>query len=57
MHVHVMGSDGEAKFWLSPEIEFARNHGLSRRQIKSVETLIEEHYDELINAWKEHFGG
>jgi hypothetical protein len=25
MHVHVKGSDGEAKFWMEPEIELAQN--------------------------------
>ena len=24
MHVHVLSADGEAKFWLEPEIELAR---------------------------------
>ena len=27
-HVHVASPDGEAKFWLDPEIELARNVGL-----------------------------
>jgi hypothetical protein len=29
MHVHVYCGDGEAKFWLEPEIELARNYRLS----------------------------
>jgi hypothetical protein len=29
MHVHVHHSDGEAKFWLEPQIEVATSHGLS----------------------------
>jgi len=28
-HIHVVCPDGEAKFWLVPEIELARNNGLS----------------------------
>ncbi len=56
MHVHVVSGDGEAKFWLSPDIELAKNHRLSRAQLKEIELLIEEHCDELINAWQEHFG-
>jgi hypothetical protein len=28
MHVHVSTADGEAKFWLEPEIELAANYGL-----------------------------
>lgn len=34
MHVHIYCGNGEAKFWLEPEIELARNHGLSRKQLK-----------------------
>lgn len=55
-HVHVISGDGEAKFWLEPEIELAKNFRYSRKQIKEIEVLIEEHYDELISAWREHFG-
>ena len=56
IHVHVISGDGEAKFWLEPEIELAKNFRYSRKQIKEIEILIEEHYDELIGAWREHFG-
>ncbi|WP_376692957.1 DUF4160 domain-containing protein [Wenzhouxiangella sp. EGI_FJ10409] len=56
IHVHVISGDGEAKFWLEPEIELAKNFRYSRKQIKEIETLIEEHYGELISAWREHFG-
>ncbi len=56
MHIHIVSGDGEAKFWLEPEIELAKNYHYSRKQLKNVEKLIEEHYDELIGAWQEHFG-
>lgn len=29
LHVHVSHSDGEAKFWLEPQIELANSIGLS----------------------------
>ncbi|MEX2497378.1 MAG: DUF4160 domain-containing protein [Wenzhouxiangellaceae bacterium] len=37
-------------------IELAKNFGYSRKQLREIEALIEEHYDELIGAWQEHFG-
>ncbi len=55
MHVHVYSSDGEAKFWLEPEIELARNYGLSRKQIKIIEKIVEEKQDEIRNSWQNHF--
>lgn len=57
MHVHVHNADGEAKFWLEPQIELARNHGLGRSQLKEIELIIEEHQDELKSAWAGFFGG
>lgn len=56
MHVHVVSGDGEAKFWLEPEIELAKNYHYTRKQLKDVEKLIEEHQNELVSAWQEHFG-
>ena len=55
MHVHVLSADGEAKFWLEPEIELAKNCHYNRKQLKEIEVLVEAHYDELISAWKQHF--
>ena len=56
MHVHVYCGDGEAKFWLEPEIELARNYRLSRRQLRDIESIIEAHEDELRTAWRDFFG-
>lgn len=55
MHVHVLSNDGEAKYWLEPEIELAKNVKLSRQQLKTIESLVEENYDEICNTWKKHF--
>ena len=57
IHVHVNSGDGEAKFWLEPEIEMAKNYHYSRKQLKDIESLIEGHYNELISAWRQHFSG
>jgi len=55
MHVHVHCNEGEAKFWLEPDIELATNHHLNRRQLKEIEILVEKHYDELVTSWRKHF--
>ena len=54
MHIHVVCSDGEAKFWLNPDIELARNCNLSRAQLKEIENIVEVHYDEFKKGWKKH---
>jgi hypothetical protein len=57
MHVHAVCADGEAKYWLEPEIELTRNCRLSRAQLKEIEKIIEAHSNELKSAWKKHFAG
>ena len=32
MHIHVYCADGEAKFWLTPTVSLAQNHGLSKKK-------------------------
>jgi hypothetical protein len=55
-HIHVEARGGEAKFWLEPEIELARSHGLSSKQLKEAAAIVESNYDRIIRAWREHFG-
>ena len=55
MHVHVHSSDGEAKYWLGPKIELARNYGLSDQQLAKIRSIVKEHENELITAWNSHF--
>jgi hypothetical protein len=56
-NVHVSHPDGEAKFWISPAVELARNIGLSSPRIKEAERLVETHQQEIIDAWNHHFRG
>ncbi len=55
IHIHVSSPDGEAKFWIEPEIELAYNHGLSQKQINEVKKFIEKNENDIRNAWKNHF--
>ena len=57
LHVHVHCDSGEAKFWVEPRIELARNYGLSENDLVRVRKLIEEHEDDIRSAWNRHFGG
>lgn len=57
MHIHVECSDGEAKFWLVPEIELVQAYGLSQKQIREMQEQIEEHINEIKDDWNKHFRG
>lgn len=55
MHVHVYCSDGEAKFWLEPEVSLAANCGLRPEQLSELRRAVEERTDDIAGAWRKHF--
>ena len=56
MHVHVHCGDGEAKFWLEPKVALAKNYGLTKKQVRETRNVVVERKDEIVNAWRKHFG-
>ena len=57
IHIHVeYPGEGDAKFWLTPKVELAKNNGLDTRKINEAKKVIEERKDEIEKAWKKHFG-
>ncbi len=55
MHVHVISPDGEAKFWLEPEIGLAVNKGLSPTELNELKKIVEERQNEIRECWRKHF--
>ncbi|MDO8748081.1 MAG: DUF4160 domain-containing protein [Candidatus Omnitrophota bacterium] len=55
MHVHIISPDGEAKFWLEPAVELVNYTGFSKRQLRTLQKIVERHRNEIIKEWKEHF--
>jgi hypothetical protein len=55
MHVHVISPDGEAKFWLEPEIELAVNKNLSATELNELKKIVEERQGEIRRSWQRHF--
>ena len=55
MHVHVYHPDGDAKFWLDPELELATQTGLANHVVNEARRLVEDHIEEIVNAWHKHF--
>lgn len=56
IHIHVHCGNGEAKFWIEPNIELEENYGLRSGELATIKAIIEEHEDEIRAAWNEHFG-
>jgi hypothetical protein len=57
IHVHVAHPDGEAKFWLTPQVHLATSTGLTDRQLVEAMKLIQANLKEVQDAWHRHFGG
>jgi Domain of unknown function (DUF4160) len=53
----VAHTDGEAKFWLAPNIELVLNEGLNSKQVSEALLLVQQHREDILNAWKSHFEG
>ena len=50
IHIHVSHPEGEAKFWLIPSIERARNIGLNSSKIKDAERIVKSRQQETTDA-------
>jgi len=48
-------SANEAKFWIAPAVELAANFSLKPKRVTEGQTLIEEHLNEIHDAWAKHF--
>ncbi len=56
MHVHVQAPNGEAKFWLEPDLVLAQASGFSNQELNELHKLLEDHKDEIAAHWHRHFG-
>jgi len=54
-HIHVDGSDGEAKVWLS-DCGLAASKGFSQRDIARILQAVQEHRQQMLEAWHGYFG-
>jgi len=52
---HVRRDRKEAKFWLNP-IHRAKKIGFKAAELRRIERIIEEHEQQLMEAWNEEFG-
>ena len=53
-HVHVERDQSEAKFWLDP-IRLERSVGFRAKEIKTIEDLVMDNQQLLLDQWNEFF--
>ncbi len=56
IHIHVRGSEGEAKFWLEPQVHVASSDGLDARVLRELAAIAAERIGLIEEAWNEYFG-
>ena len=54
-HIHVDRDNLSVKFWLEP-VSLARNRGFSARELRVLESIVEERRVSFLEAWNEYFG-
>jgi len=55
MHIHVYSEKGEAKFWIEPLVSLAQNYGMSKKDLKELQKVIEDKQNEIKRSWKKYF--
>ncbi len=55
VHIHVKRGDGEAKYWLEPQLNLAYSIGFKVQEEKEIFRLVTEHQDMFKTKWHEYF--
>ncbi len=53
-HIHIEAAENTAKFWLNP-VWLARSEGFNNRELNQLQKMVEDHEQELLEAWYEFF--
>jgi hypothetical protein len=52
-----MSSDGkEAKYWLEPQVELAKNTGIPEHKLNEIKKIVEKYADNFKQQFLEHVG-
>jgi hypothetical protein len=54
-HVHILRDRATAKFWLDP-VRIAASRRFSDSDLRSLQKLVEENEDAIMEAWNDYFG-
>jgi len=55
LHIHIEREDNVAKFWLDP-IRLQNSGGFNRAELNRIQKIIQDHHQELTEAWNDYFG-
>ena len=55
MHIHVRSAEGDAKFWVQPEVRLADSAGYNAPQLRELAKVVADHAELIERSWNEHF--
>lgn len=53
-HIHIDRDSQSCKFWLEP-VALARNLGFSPKELRTIEGLVIDNTQTILEAWHEYF--
>lgn len=53
-HIHIDRDKSTAKFWLK-DANLASSIGFNSKELRKLQSLVEEHQQTLLEAWYEYF--
>ena len=56
MHIHVICDGKEAKYWLEPQVELAKNTGIPEHKLHEIKKIVEKYADSFEQQFREHVG-
>ena len=56
MHIHVISGRCEAKYWLEPEVELAKNAGFADHELNRIQKIVERNADRFKEQYHQHIG-
>jgi len=55
IHIHVKKGEGEAKFWITPDIRLAESWSMKVSELTRAQEIIVEHRLEILDLWNRYF--
>ena len=56
MHIHVLYNGYEAKYWLEPEVELAKNTGIPEHRLNEIKKIVDKYSAKFKEQFQQHIG-
>ena len=56
MHIHVLCDGKEAKYWLEPQVELAKNTGIPEHKLSEIKKIVVKYADNFKEQFRKHIG-